>query len=252
MAKRTYRTSDMAQAGRVHSNTVRLYEELGYLPPVPRNPRNNYREFSAQHLDQIRLIRMALHVSWLSGIIGKTAVAVITLAAAGDFVAMLENAHHLAALIMAEQDQAEAAVSALEHWALNPPPATRIQPLTIGQTARLLEVTIDMLRNWERNGLITDIPRAPNGYRQYGPREIARLRVIRTLRRARYSTMSILRMLLYLDAGHTDGLREKLDTPDPDDDVFYATDSWLTTLADMVHTVTELVTHAQSMAETYG
>ena len=35
---------------------------------------------------------------------------------------------------------------------------------------------------------------------------------------------------------------------EPDADV----GNWLTTLADMVHTVTELVTHAQAMAEKYG
>ena len=31
------RTSEVAQAAGVHPNTVRLYEEWGFLPPVPRS-----------------------------------------------------------------------------------------------------------------------------------------------------------------------------------------------------------------------
>jgi DNA-binding transcriptional MerR regulator len=58
-----------------------------------------------------------------------------------------------------------------------------------------LHVTVDMLRNWERNGLIT-VPRDPsNGYRMYGPCEVGRIRVIRTLVQAGYSLMAILHML---------------------------------------------------------
>jgi DNA-binding transcriptional MerR regulator len=73
-----------------------------------------------------------------------------------------------------------------------------------------------MLRNWERNGLLT-VPRDPdNGYRRYGPAEIGRLRVIRTLRHARYSPMAILRMLRQLDADRDANLRQALDTPDPE------------------------------------
>jgi len=38
------RTSDIAKSVGAHSNTVRLYEEWGFLPPVPRAP-NSYRLF---------------------------------------------------------------------------------------------------------------------------------------------------------------------------------------------------------------
>ncbi|MCP4519474.1 MAG: MerR family transcriptional regulator, partial [Delftia sp.] len=89
----------------------------------------------------------------------------------------------------------------------------------------------DSLRNWERDGLIK-IPRNPrNGYRLYGAPEIGRLRVIRMLRRAGYSTMAILRMLLHLDQGQGGDLRQVLDTPRPDQDVYSAADHWLSTLA---------------------
>jgi DNA-binding transcriptional MerR regulator len=87
-----------------------------------------------------------------------------------------------------------------------------------------------MLRNWEANGLLRVLRDPATGYRCYGPREIARLRIIRMLLVSGYSTMAILRMLLYFDAGHAADARTLLDTPPPDEDIVYVSDRWLTTL----------------------
>jgi GntR family transcriptional regulator/MocR family aminotransferase len=59
MKPRYMRTSDIAKAVGVHPNTVRLYEEWGFLPPIPRSP-SGYRQFTQAHLDQMRLARTAL------------------------------------------------------------------------------------------------------------------------------------------------------------------------------------------------
>lgn len=88
----------------------------------------------------------------------------------------------------------------------------------------MLGVTTDVLRNWERNGLIEASRDPRNRYRLYGAAEIGRLRVIRMLRRAGYSMMAILRMLLHLDQGRGGNLRQVLDTPRPDEDVYTAAD----------------------------
>ena len=79
--------------------------------------------------------------------------------------------------------------------------------MTQRQLADHLGVTVDQLRNWERNGLLT-VPRDPEtGYRLYGAREIGRLRVVRMLRQGGYSMMAILRMFLRFDAGQIELLR---------------------------------------------
>ena len=96
------------------------------------------------------------------------------------------------------------------------------------KVAKILGVTIDVLRDWERNGLIL-VPRNSNGYKEYGIKEMNRLKIIRTLRNAHYSMMSILRMLNCLDQGDMN-IREVIDTPGKEEDIVCATDRYITAL----------------------
>lgn len=229
---RYLRTSDIAKAVGVHPNTVRLYEEWGFLPPIPRSA-SGYRMFTEAHLDQMRLARTTLHGPWSGRNIKRSALVLVRRAASGDLGGALEQAYNHLALVQAERAQAEAAAELLERWAQGAAADATIEPLRISEAAQLMGVTTDMLRNWERNGLI-QVPRNPhNRYRLYGAVEIGRLRVIRMLRRAGYSMMAILRMLLQLDQGQKGDLRQVLDTPRPDEDVYSAADRWLSTLAEL-------------------
>lgn len=240
-SKRYLRTSELASAANVHPNTVRLYEQLGFLPPVERDPSNNYRRFTRRHLNQLRLARKAMRFIVLSGAIRLTAYDVIAQGVAGDLGGALELAYRLRSQVQAERAQAEAAANYLERWVAGVLPDQAGQPLRIGEVAKLLDVSIDQLRNWERNRLL-DVPRDPsNGYRLYGPEEIGRLRVIRILIRSRYSMMSILRVLSRLDKGEVLELRAALDTPDPGEDIMSVTDRWLSTLAEAEAHAVELV-----------
>ena len=240
------RTSDIARAVGVHPNTVRLYEEWGFLPPIPRSP-SGYRLFTEDHLDQMRLARTACHDPWPGKTIKRSAVALVRRAAAGDLGGSLGGAYDHLALVQAERAQAEAAADFLDRWAGGAAADATAEPLHIGEVADLLGVTADMLRNWERDGLVK-VPRDPgNGYRLYGAAEIGRLRVIRMLRRAGYSTMAILRMLLRFDQGLTGDLRQVLDTPRPDEDAVYAADRWLSTLATHEGRAREMIAQLEAM-----
>jgi DNA-binding transcriptional MerR regulator len=162
--------------------------------------------------------------------IRQSASLVIQSAVRDDWGGALECSYRHLALVKAEQAQAEAAVNLLERWAGGSGADISRGGLRIGETAKLLGLSTDILRNWERNGLL-HVPRMEsNTYRIYGPQEISRLRVIRMLVKAGYSLMAILRMLLQLDSGVTRGLRKALDTPNPDEDVYMASDRWLSTL----------------------
>lgn len=225
------RTSDLARAAGVHPNTVRRYAERGWLPPV-RQGANGYRQFTQEHLDCLRVARMIVPAPFPGTVIRLAGRQIIQRAAARDWEGALAQANAHRELIQAERAQAEAAAAQLERWAREPAPETPAPPLRIGQVARALGVSIDMLRNWERNGLLA-IPRNPhNRYRAYGAADLGRLRVIQMLSRAGYSQMAILRMVRQLDRGVTTNLRQALDTLTPDEDAFTAADRWLSTLAE--------------------
>jgi DNA-binding transcriptional MerR regulator len=248
---RYLRTSDIARAVGVHPNTVRLYEEWGLLPPIPRTP-SGYRQFTDAHLDQMRLARLAFQGPWHGQRIRKSIVAVVKQAASGDMAGARKMADEHLALVRSERAQAEAAADFLERWAHGQAIEPMLTSLQIGTAARLLDVTTDMLRNWERNNLLK-VPRNPdNGYRFYGADEIGRLRVIRLLRSAGYSTMAILRMMLYFDQGQRDGLRQVLDTPRPDEDIIFATDRWLSTLAEAEEQAIGIIVQLDKMSSTLG
>lgn len=101
--------------------------------------------------------------------------------------------------------------------------------LTRKQTAEYLNITIDTLRNWEMNGLLS-IKRKENGYRVYTSSDIKKLKIIRTLRCANYSLASILRMINAVSNSSKVDIKEVINTPDNNEDIVTACDKLLTSL----------------------
>ncbi len=239
-------TSKIAKAVGCHPNTVRLYEQWGLISPVPRS-RTGYRLYTDLHLYQMRLARMALRDPYPGPNIRRSAYELVHKAAAGDLGGALELAYKHMATVQAERSYAETAVRMLERWAAGAPAEPMRLPLQIGDAARLLGITTDMLRSWERNGLI-EAPRDPNNrYRLYGGEEIGQLRVIRLLRQAGYSPNAILRMLVRLNRGEAEDLAAALDTPEPDEDVYMAADRWLSTLDEQEQRAREIISLLEEM-----
>jgi DNA-binding transcriptional MerR regulator len=227
---RHLKTSDIARELGVHVNTIRLYESSGYLPEIPRSA-NGYRQYTIFHLEQARLVHLALHYPFVGD---KTLlVNLVQSAASGDYGMAMEHAYQYLAYIRSERTYAEAAAEFLERWAAGYLIDSSPQKMHINLAAQHLHVSVDMLRNWERNGLI-EVPRDPaNGYRLYGTTEFGRLRVIRTLVQSGYSLMAILQMLRQFDTGKTENLRAALDMPreaSANEYIEVIADRWLTSL----------------------
>jgi DNA-binding transcriptional MerR regulator len=230
MAARVLRTSQIARELGVHVNTIRLYEADNLLPEIPRG-RNGYRQYSTMHLEQARLVHLALRWPYLGD--KARLVDLVKSAARGDLGMAMELAYQYLAHVRVERTFAESAIEFLERWAAGHLIDAPRQRVHISQAAQHLNVTADMLRNWERNGLIA-VPRDPvNQYRLYGTAEFGRLRVIRALVQSGYSLMAILRMLLQFDAGKTDDLRTALDRPREDEEIKTVADRWLSTLLEL-------------------
>jgi DNA-binding transcriptional MerR regulator len=171
-------------------------------------------------------------------------------AARDDLGMALELAYQYLARVRMERTSAEAALEFLERWAAGHPMDTSPQNMHIRQAARHLNVTVDMLRNWERNGLIT-IPRDPeNGYRLYGPAEFGRLRVIRILVQSGYSLMAILRMLARFDKGERTNLRESLHlAPEAEAEVQIVADRWIASLVELEERAQAIIRQIGHMIE---
>src|SRR5579872_2656027 len=153
------RTSDVAKAVGAHPNTVRRYVDRRLLPPVEYSP-SGYRRFTQRHLDCLRIAYQVTFGQHPGLALRQSGMRIVRSTVNGD----LERASALArdhlALVQSERAQADIAADLLERWAAGALVDTAMQSLQIGQAARALYVTIDVLRSWDRNGLI-DIPRDP-------------------------------------------------------------------------------------------
>jgi len=226
------RTVDVARAAGVLENTVRLYVEWGFLAEPARAP-NGYRLWTADHIDQMLFARLAIHGMWPGRPIRESALALVRRAAAGDLAGATADARIHAALVDAEIGRAESAATFLERWAAGTTAASsddeRLGPR---EAAAAVGATPDQVRNWERNRLVA-VPKDPGtGHRVYGPDQVGRLRVVRSLLLAGYSVMAVLRMATELDRGRSTGLRDVLNTPRPGEEALTAFDRWLDSLAE--------------------
>ena len=252
MDKKLLRTSDLARAVGIHPNTVRLYLDWGLIPPVERSP-SGYRLFTQRHLDCLRLARTIYAAAYPGRGFRALGNEIIQFAVLDDWQGALEKANEHLAAVKAELKQANNAADLLEHWAQTMNEYADGEPLAIGEVSKLLGVSLDVIRNAERNGLI-DVPRnSYNNYRLFGKKEIERLRIIRMLTKAGYSHMAILRMFLELDAGNTRDLKKILDTPRPDEeDIFTVADRWLTTLHEQKKLAQRVISFIEEIIATGG
>jgi DNA-binding transcriptional MerR regulator len=224
----TYKTAEIARLIGVHANTIRLYEELKLLPAIPRTE-SGYRIFNDRHLEQLRLLRTAFRTEITSDRLRQEVYEIVKTAAADDMNRAYQNTLKYLEHLQAEKARAEEAIritlAITEHSGSLDETVVFNGRAIIAET---LGITIDVLRDWERNGLV-EVPRNSNRYRRYGLKEINRLKIILTLRNAHYSMMSILRMLNRLDNGEMN-IREAIDTPSEEEDIVCATDRYITAL----------------------
>lgn len=212
----TYRTNEIARLTGVHPNTVRFYEEVGFITK-PKRLENGYRVFTELHIRQMELARLAMRAEVLQNGLRKKATQVIHLCASLDFDRAIQSAREYEAMITRETGNAKAAIISVETM-LNGKHKPDGISLKRREAAERLNVTLDTLRNWELNGLIT-VKRRENSYRVYDASDLERLNIIRTLRCANYSLSAILRLMNHLDQNEAAPVEEILNTPSEQEDI---------------------------------
>ena len=242
MAK--YRTSQIAKIIGVHPNTIRLYEDLKVIPPVEREP-NGYRVFTDRHVKQCMVLRLALQVEIVQNGLRRKAVETVKTSAACDYEGAITLIDEYIDMVRREHRNADEAVAIVkvilseerggddEQQAGDGSGKGCSQPeshkLRRRQVSDELGITMDTLRNWEMNGLLT-VKRMQNGYRVYTEDDIRRLKIIRALRLANYSLESILRLLRQIDRNPGADIEKVLNTPEESDTIVYVCDKLIDSL----------------------
>lgn len=224
---KTYRTSEVAKIIGVHPNTVRLYETCKLIP-APMRDKNAYRIFTSFHIEQFQLARKVLEVEVLQNGLRKKAVEIIKLSASGAFDTAIALTESYLDQIREEQMNAEAAITSAKHI-FESQTHTEALSYTRKETANMLHITMDTLRNWELNGLLK-VKRKQNGYRMYTAYDIEHLKIIRALRCANYSLAAILRMLSALNKDPNTDISVCIDTPHEEDEIVSVCDRLMTSL----------------------
>lgn len=226
---KTYQTAQIAKLIGIHPNTVRLYEKLELIPKVERKE-NGYRVFTDYHIDQLKLARSALQVVIIQNGLRKKAMNIIKTSAKKDFIKAISMSEEYLLQIQQEKDNAQEAIEIVKSLLSKNEKFDSVS-LKRKEVSDYLHISMDTLRNWELNGLLS-IKRKQNGYRVYTGEDIVRLKIIRSLRCANYSLSAILRMLNALSENPDIDIKNIIDAPKEDDDIISACDKLITSLND--------------------
>ena len=245
----TYTTTEVARIIGIHPNTVRMYEEWGLIPLAERKS-NGYRIFTDFHIEQLRLARTAFQIEVLQNGLRKKVIETIKLSAKRDFDKALIFAEEYRNQIQREQRNAEESIS-IAKQILSGKSVEHTLFLKRKEVLDYLDISMDTLRNWERNGLL-QIKRKQNGYRVYTGDDIERLKMICTLRLANYSLEAILRMLNALEYNPLVNIKEVLNTPEVDADIVSVCDRLIVSLKDAEKNAEKMISIILEMKEKFS
>ena len=243
-----YRTAEVAKIIGIHPNTVRLYEKLDLIPK-PERQENGYRIFTDFHIEQFKLARIAFQIEVLQNGLRKQIIEMIKVSAAGNFEKAVDLTRTYLWQVRLEQKNAEEAIEIVKQL-LNHKPQENDIAYKRKEVSELLNISMDALRNWEMNGLLS-IKRKENGYRIYTEEDIKRLKIIRSLRCANYSLESILRMLNELSYNPNANIKEVLNTPKKDEDIISVCDKLIISLQTAEKNAKSMIKMLQDMKNKY-
>lgn len=244
MQMKHYKTAEVAAMTGIHPNTVRLYEKWELIPSASRQ-KNGYRIFTDFHIRQIQLARIAFRIELVqNGLRGKI-VEMVKASAAHDFDKAIALTHEYLAQLERERCNAEEAVEIVQRI-LSKTEEDTVFAMKRKEVSEYLGISMDTLRNWEMNGLLT-VRRRQNGYRIYTDRDIKKLKIIRSLRSANYSLEAILRLLQQLSENPGTDIQTALNSPAQSDTIISVCDRLISSVQAAEENAHELLDMLQEM-----
>lgn len=186
-------TKQVADLFGLHANTIRKYEEQGYISKVMRR-QNSYRQFSKDNINEIEFVRMVIPGPY--PVSSKLIIDMLKEHVKKDYKGCLEYANKYLELTLTEQKQSIKALDIMDEWLKDNLSETEIIIAeSRNEMAKICDITVDTLRTWERNGLHIN-KRHKNNRIYYTKNDSNKIMVIRLLRKAGFS-INIIRQTLY-------------------------------------------------------
>ncbi|MEU3647641.1 TioE family transcriptional regulator [Lentzea sp. NPDC034063] len=191
------RPADLAREHGLSTQAVRNYEESGFLPPAARTP-SGYRVYTEVHAAALRTF-IALIPAFGHSAAGQIMNALHT-DSLDDVLLRIDRGHEQLLRDRQTLDSVSRAVQDLTDF------EPVLEPRTIGELARRLDVTPATLRAWEEAGILVP-SRESTGYRVFRAEDVRDAELAHLLRRGGYP---LARIALVVDqirtAGGTDTL----------------------------------------------
>lgn len=223
-----YRVIDLARMFAVHPNTIRLYEKLSYISKAQRS-KNGYREFTELHVLQLQICRKIFGYPFTKRAIRKTGDALLHAIAKQDWQISQRRYEDYIAAIRNEIQLAEQAGIILLDWSSmqnNLENENKEKRYNRKEVAEIFGVTVEAVRNWERNGLVHANHCESTKTTYYSEKMLVRFHVIYMLRQAGYSISAIHRSMSDFDHRKETNIVVSLHQPEQDE-LFSVGDRWL-------------------------
>ena len=192
-----YRTSQIAKIMNIHTNTVRLYEEIELVEPAERLI-NGYRMFNDNHVLQYNLARLALSMDKRQKSIRKNAILISKHIAKKESDDALLLSAKLINNIKTEKENIMKIQNKYSHVITGKEQQEKRIYLTRKKAAEYVNASSDAIRNWESKGLL-QIRRRLNGYRIYIEDDIEKMRIIKVFKGLGFSLNKIKERIDKLD-----------------------------------------------------
>lgn len=245
--KEIYSISEVSNMTALHPNTIRLYETYGYISPVTRKE-NKYRMYETKHIEQLRLVQIAFSSRVINKKIMDKIREILIESGKENYDIAIEECTICKKYIEEEQQRVSDAVKESQRLLAEAgKKEKKTGVVKRKEAAKEIGVTMDVLRNWERNGLVP-IEKDEYGCNIYNESSIILLKAVKLLRSVDFSIMSIINMREHYRGGGEKELENILDSTVTEEGIYY-TDQLISLLENTKQIIPDIIQQLQEIKQ---